>query len=241
MIESLLSPPRMTLGEQAYGQIMGYVPAEPTHMHCHTPFQIGEYTMYASGSSGVIKVGTPMYQPKQYGFYFDLASWDNLRRIESDTDYFEAKRGEIITAQDKYGIASYIHWEDFDDLHPIKFQLILNKLQIALVNNLSVEIGCIGAHGRTGTVIAGLIARIEGLSARDSILKAREIYCNGAVETYPQMCMIYNLTGETPPPPPEEKPTITVAEIAAMEGVTEDMIQQIIQMLKENGEVEVIE
>ncbi len=54
-----------------------------------------------------------------------------------------------------------------------------------------VEIGCIGGHGRTGTLLAALIARIERRNASEAILAARDRYCVQAIETTAQVELIH--------------------------------------------------
>ena len=64
----------------------------------------------------------------------------------------------------------------------------------------SVEIGCIGAHGRTGTLLAAMLVREEGLSAKQAIAETRLRYCSHAIESQQQEHLIYKFAGETPPP-----------------------------------------
>ena len=48
-----------------------------------------------------------------------------------------------------------------------------------------VEVGCIAAHGRTGTVLA-CMAILAGVPGEDAIEWVRDHYCEKAVETGPQ-------------------------------------------------------
>jgi hypothetical protein len=57
---------------------------------------------------------------------------------------------------------------------------------------------CIGGHGRTGTLIASLIALLEP-ETDDPIAAARERHCRKAVETRAQAEGIYALRGEELP------------------------------------------
>lgn len=50
------------------------------------------------------------------------------------------------------------------------------------MNGLWVEIGCIGGHGRTGTVLA-CMAVLSGLSTEDAISYVKTNYCSSAIET----------------------------------------------------------
>ena len=72
----------------------------------------------------------------------------------------------------------------------------------ALRRGETVEVGCIGGHGRTGTFLAALLAKVEGIGAAAAINKLRDIYCDRVVESYSQKVMIYEAIGETPPAAP---------------------------------------
>jgi protein-tyrosine phosphatase len=67
---------------------------------------------------------------------------------------------------------------------------VLNTLVEIIVSKMKqgklVDIGCIAGHGRTGTLLACLIARKEHLDGRAAIAAARERYCPMAVENREQ-------------------------------------------------------
>jgi hypothetical protein len=56
-----------------------------------------------------------------------------------------------------------------------------------------VEVGCMGGHGRTGTVLAALLA-LQGVSARSAIRRVRRNYCEEAIESDRQFAFIRGLT-----------------------------------------------
>jgi protein-tyrosine phosphatase len=58
----------------------------------------------------------------------------------------------------------------------------------------SVEIGCVGGHGRTGTALAWL-AFLTGPHAADAVAWVRAHYCPRAVETAAQERFITGLAG----------------------------------------------
>jgi hypothetical protein len=63
-----------------------------------------------------------------------------------------------------------------------------------------VHIFCDGGHGRTGTVLASLIALMESSAKTpDPIAAVRARYCDQAVETLDQARAIYRLRGEDLP------------------------------------------
>jgi protein-tyrosine phosphatase len=55
-----------------------------------------------------------------------------------------------------------------------------------------VEVGCLGAHGRTGTALAAL-AVLAGHPADDAVAWVRRTYCDRAVETDEQADFVTRL------------------------------------------------
>lgn len=71
----------------------------------------------------------------------------------------------------------------------------------------SIDIGCHGGHGRTGTFVACLLTQLTNMSAKEIITYVRTQYCKEAIEGYVQEDAIYKLKGEEPPK--IEKPAVT--------------------------------
>lgn len=85
---------------------------------------------------------------------------------------------------------SHVDWPDFgvpDDLVALRMAL-LNVLERAR-NGQSVEIGCLGGHGRTGTALACL-AVATGTRSEDAVSWVRTNYCEKAVETDQQRALV---------------------------------------------------
>jgi len=83
-----------------------------------------------------------------------------------------------------------IAWPDFgvpDD--PARLEVALRDLLDRARNGQSVEIGCLGGHGRTGTALAWL-AVLSGHSATDAVAWVRVNYCPKAVETDEQAAFV---------------------------------------------------
>jgi len=87
----------------------------------------------------------------------------------------------------------FINWPDFKaPLDPLRtFDQIMDLYDKAY-DRLDVEFGCIGGHGRTGTILACLVALVKGpsFSTNDAIDWVRENYCQKAVESAPQVWFI---------------------------------------------------
>lgn len=88
-----------------------------------------------------------------------------------------------------------LEWPDFgvpDDPAPVVEALasLLGRAR----EGQRVEIGCYGAHGRTGTALACL-ALLCGAPATDAVGWARATYCERAVETAEQEAFVRDLAG----------------------------------------------
>ena len=165
--------------------------------HVQTPFKIGEYTIYASGSRHITnKVLKDGYYPKDYGVYLDTYTWKNMRSSNISTQGNDT----IAEGTDEFGDVMYVTWPDLSTISQKSYNKILDTIVELLKKGTTIEVGCIGAHGRTGTTLAGLLVKIENLKAKEAIDRVKNNYCDEAIETYSQEKMIYTLTGEEAPP-----------------------------------------
>jgi len=69
----------------------------------------------------------------------------------------------------------------------------------SIKDGVLLDIGCMGAHGRTGTLLAMLLVEIEGLKAQEAIDQVRERHCKNAIETLAQEDYIFGWAGEPKP------------------------------------------
>lgn len=76
----------------------------------------------------------------------------------------------------------HVEWPDFGVPDRRALVVALDALLARAIAGEHVEIGCLGAHGRTGTAVACL-AVAAGHPAGEAVAWAREHYCAGAVET----------------------------------------------------------
>jgi len=80
----------------------------------------------------------------------------------------------------------HVAWPDFGvPEDPTELQHGLGTLWDRAHRGESVELGCLGGHGRTGTALACL-AVLAGHPADDAVRWVRQAYCPGAVETAAQ-------------------------------------------------------
>jgi len=111
-----------------------------------------------------------------------------------------------------YWRAEHIDWQDFgipfDDV--IAFEQILVAIE-KIQKGEDVEVGCIGGHGRTGTIIAAMRV-ILGEDANTAILTTRKEYCSHAIETAEQEWWIEWVESAVRGTPLTEKPAFSYAD-----------------------------
>jgi hypothetical protein len=95
--------------------------------------------------------------------------------------------------------AIYADWPDFGTFPIQNVHMMVDWAIIQLEALKILEIGCHGAHGRTGTLLACMIAEMEGKSAQDAIDAARDRLCDKCIETLKQEDLVFEFTGEEPP------------------------------------------
>jgi hypothetical protein len=88
-----------------------------------------------------------------------------------------------------------LDWDDGKsfDLQIIDWAVLLIIEQLKL--GKQVEIGCIGGHGRTGTLMACILGYVENLLAAEAIAEVRKRYCPKAVESLAQITMVGQYLG----------------------------------------------
>jgi hypothetical protein len=85
-----------------------------------------------------------------------------------------------------------IDWQNFGlPRDPERMKESLDRALARARSGQRVEIGCLGAHGRTGTAV-GYLALQTGLD-EDPVDWVRRVYCRNAVETEVQMVFLRSL------------------------------------------------
>jgi hypothetical protein len=85
---------------------------------------------------------------------------------------------------------AHVEWRDFgvpDDVEGLR--VALNDLLERARRGDTVEVGCLGGHGRTGTALACL-AVLTGTPAAEAVGWVRANYCTKAVETDEQEAFV---------------------------------------------------
>ena len=140
--------------------------------HYQEPVIIGDETIFVTGSQYLPERG---YVPMGNAIFLDKASWTKaLADPEArDTDIFD--------------------WPDFQAIDLEDFQQLLTDISQGLVRDHQMEIGCIGGHGRTGTVLAGMLIATQDFDSINAVEEIRDTYCQKAVETKSQHDLLNQL------------------------------------------------
>jgi protein-tyrosine phosphatase len=133
------------------------------------PIQVGPYQVYATGMQYL------------WRGLVDVSQFDILMPLEHTfSDYYIEESGQEVW------------WEaaiaDYQPPGP-HFVDLMQRLVDALKAGKKVLIFCTASHGRTGTVLAGLIALLEP-ETEDPIAAVRERHCEMSVETPDQAAWV---------------------------------------------------
>ncbi len=155
------------------------IPNPPSHFCSHRgeEVRVGDYTILAGG--------TQYLQPA------DLRKADLLIPLTGDRPIpFEfGKRYQVLAAilPDYGGVDPY--WKEL-------LEVVIDELK----RGTKILAFCVGSHGRTGTLLASLIALLESdEETPDPIAAARERHCERAVETRAQAQAVFALRGQPLP------------------------------------------
>lgn len=151
--------------------------------HWRMPFSLDHgLTVYLSARRDCVTIGYHGIEPT-LGFYLD----------EWWIDGAVASGGIMIPGMDKKRYV-YVPWPDYSipdgSVRTLaeQFRWLLHQVKTGEL----VEIGCIGGHGRTGSVAAALLV-VQGVPAAEALARVRSTYCVEAVETNTQERLLYRL------------------------------------------------
>lgn len=82
---------------------------------------------------------------------------------------------------------------------------LIDWLALNLSSNLKIHVGCIGGHGRTGTILAALVNVMTG--EKDAIEYVRNNYCKKVVESPEQVEWLHKHFGITKAKPSKAHPS----------------------------------
>lgn len=121
-------------------------------------------------------------------------------QIYPDASYYldPQWRDGLLPAQPPWPVV-IVDWPDMGVIPTEQLRVLTAGITAQMEVGALVEIACLGGHGRTGTLLAALIASVEGSGATEAILAVRQRYCEHAIETPAQVGLIFEACGERPP------------------------------------------
>ena len=148
--------------------------------HDHKPFELGG-GMILGGNCGnpivadydiYIGLDSYSYKPQANSAY----PWESKKKSKGPKFDFAFPISDMQAPADKPSFEKMIEW-----------------LTAQLASGMKVHVGCIGGHGRTGTVLAALVAAIN--SNPDATQWVRDNYCHKAVESTSQINYLHKAFG----------------------------------------------
>jgi hypothetical protein len=145
----------------------------------HPVLKVGKGKLYGGAAFSPVKSDLDVYVVLQKGDMGGRQSdpWEKQARVE------------VQYSINDMGVPSNVS----------RFKKMVTWLCSQLQDGKSVHVGCIGGHGRTGTVLSAIVA--EALGETDAIQYVRKHYCKRAVESREQVQFLmkhYHVTTVTP-------------------------------------------
>jgi hypothetical protein len=153
-----------------------WVSPAPRCYETHKALKIGDWKVYGGSASDPVVHDADIYVSLQRGSTSGRISdpWDKRQVVEIQYGLVDgsAPDGERKVARFK----KMIEW-------------LCNQLQ----QGRKIHVGCIGGHGRTGMVLAAMVAHATG--EKDAITYVRDHYCKKAVESTEQVRFLHEHYG----------------------------------------------
>ena len=96
--------------------------------------------------------------------------------------------GTDITVDGASAIA--VIWPDFGAIPVAHLDFVVDHIMDLVRDGKIVEIGCHGGHGRTGSLVAGLLIKASSFTAKGAMSRVRGAYCSRAIESKTQETML---------------------------------------------------
>lgn len=159
------------------------VPKRPCH-HIMTPIPVGDRVIHATS---LIDMGVNKHRKdgRGLGIYLDSA-WGSVYRSTLLTS------PKVWIPWDEPWEVVFVKWPDMNVI-PVVLLDRLVKFILRQPKKKVIEVGCLGGHGRTGTLLSALVMLAEGRWPIESIKEVRKRYCEKAVETASQVGLLQGL------------------------------------------------
>jgi len=133
---------------------------------------------------------TTIYEKPDFGIYLDDTWFNHTTNIAGCGVFVPTFKNNLPTI--------IIEWPDASTINQRIFKWLVNKAIEHFKQGEVVDIGCIGGHGRTGTLLAAILGRVENLQPQTAIEEIHKRYCPYAIETIGQFQMVYQSLGHNP-------------------------------------------
>lgn len=143
--------------------------------HWRQPVVVGTRLVTCSSHSYQGRLGTERLP--DFGMYLDKAWQDRVSAIWTAGSYIKS-----VAVKRAYP-AIIVDWPDMAGRPPELLAQLVDICRSKMRRGLVIDIGCQAGHGRSGVLLACLIARVEHLSGEQAIAEVRKRYCPHAVET----------------------------------------------------------
>jgi hypothetical protein len=159
--------------------------------HNQDKVAVGQYEIILSG---VLQKNEKNRVIPGLGVYLDMAWRDGISGIWSNT----------CAVDPKFSLypAILVVWPDGGIVSDVRLRYLVDMVLKALKDDKIVEIGCHGAHGRTGVLAACILGQLEDLNGPKAIATLRKRYCDNAIENYAQEDFVCKILGGTMPVTP---------------------------------------
>jgi hypothetical protein len=148
----------------------------------HKALKVGKYEIYGGSCSRPIVKDADIYVGLDHSMSFSGSNypWEDNHTVE-----FQYLITDMAAPKD-----------------PASFKKLIHYLAAELTAGKKVHVGCIGGHGRTGTVLSALVKVMTGEA--DATTYVREHYCKKAVESKSQIAFLKKHFGITPAKPTKD-------------------------------------
>ena len=140
--------------------------------HNRTPFSFNEHTLYLSGS---MDRNTEAQGPEPTVAVYLDGGWLKGRVLSNN--------GMQKTEGDPHIV--YLNWPDYGAVPVSQLMGVAQWALDRLDEGHTLEVGCAGGHGRTGTFVTGMMV-LTGFHPKEAIKEIRANYCHKAVESKAQ-------------------------------------------------------
>lgn len=147
--------------------------------HWRWRVRVGRFTVLCSSLFWSDRSDSKGVEP-DFGIYLYSGWRDKLGKIWTNGAYIKS------VAEQRPYPALVIDWPDLQAVSTQQLTQLVNICLSKMRHGKLIDIGCHAGHGRTGTLLACLIARVEHISAKEAIKAVHDRYCHLAVENHAQ-------------------------------------------------------